>query len=131
MVVALCRPDLPITLLDSKHWKTIFLDRIRDLVGLKQVTVIEGRVEELNSEAAGQPVLFDLVLMRAVTSLKKSLPLIETITKSGSRLITFKGPGWAEEATDAQEALRKYSWQLTGAREIPWAQPRLLQLIRE
>lgn len=131
MIIAICRPDLSITLIDSKHRKTIFLERIKDLIGLEQVTVIEGRVEEINPPVSGEPVLFDLVLMRAVTSLKKSLPLIDTITRSGSRLITFKGPGWREEAAAAEKTVQKYGWCITGAEEIPWAQPRLLHLTRE
>jgi 16S rRNA (guanine527-N7)-methyltransferase len=131
MVIALCRPDLNITLIDSKHKKTIFLDRIKTLASLDKVTVLEGRVEKLASEgSATSTPPYEVVLMRAVTALDKSLPLIDKITIRGSQLITFKGPTWQEEVTQAQTALTNFNWQLQETEQTPWAKPKLLHLIK-
>lgn len=81
--------------------------------------------------AAPKQQTFDVVVMRAVTSLKRSLPLIESITLPGARLITFKGLGWREELADAAENLAKFGWTHLETKQIPFAQPKLLLLSKD
>ncbi len=74
--------------------------------------------------------VFDVVLMRAVSSINKSIPLIDTVTKPGSHLITFKGPRWQEELSEGEQTLAQKGWSLVEAKQIPFAQPKLLKLIK-
>ncbi|MBP6874668.1 MAG: 16S rRNA (guanine(527)-N(7))-methyltransferase RsmG [Candidatus Eisenbacteria bacterium] len=77
----------------------------------------------------GRPV-FDVILMRAVASLEKSLELVEPISSSGTVLLTFKGPGWEDEIRAAEKNMRTYGWEFEGVFSVPWAQARILRLLR-
>ncbi len=47
LVLKLCRPDLDMTLVDSSRKKTIFLERVRELLEVKRLAVIQARAETL------------------------------------------------------------------------------------
>lgn len=58
--VALCRPDLQVTLLDTNGKKTRFLRQAALELGLKQVTVVQDRIERWSTDS-----FFDTVTARA------------------------------------------------------------------
>jgi 16S rRNA (guanine527-N7)-methyltransferase len=124
MVIKLCRPTLDITLLDSSRKKTIFLERFRRQLAMRDLRIVEARVEEC-------PGTYDVILMRAMAPLSRALPLLDSVSGTGSRLLTFKGPGWEDELAAAQQVLGQHRWRYDGAHEIPWARPRLLKMVRD
>ena len=147
MVIKICRPELEMTLIDSSRKKTIFLEGVRDRLGMNGLRVLQARVEsvvwgESGDVVPGHPALarasttlepgrpYDVVLMRAVAPLARSLPLLNGIAASGCRLVTFKGASWRSEVEAARVQMEQTGWVLVEARQIPWAAPKLLVLER-
>ncbi|AGG68019.1 16S rRNA (guanine(527)-N(7))-methyltransferase RsmG [Corynebacterium callunae] len=100
--LAIARPDLNITLIEPLLKRSVYLNEVKEALGLDNVTVIRGRAEE--KAVRKQVGLVDVVTSRAVAPLGKlagwSLPL----TKIGGRMIAMKGSSVAEEIErDAKE----------------------------
>lgn len=148
LVIKLCRPELRMTLLDSSRKKTIFLENFRQRLHLQGLRILEARVESISAyggdpPSGGEPAHlgihpapesarpYDVILMRAVASLGKSLSLVDAIAAEGTRLVTFKGPAWQSEVEAARAQMEQLGWTLVDARQIPWAKPKLLLLERQ
>ncbi|MBR1898336.1 MAG: 16S rRNA (guanine(527)-N(7))-methyltransferase RsmG, partial [Oscillospiraceae bacterium] len=99
--LALLRPDLDITLLDSLNKRIAFLHQLCDRLGL-HYDAIHGRAEELarDDDFRGR---FDVVTARAVAALpvlaEYSLPFV----RKGGFWISMKGPN--EEGDSMKHAL--------------------------
>lgn len=65
IVLAVARPDLQITLIDTVHKKTAFLTQVKAELNLHNVTVKTGRVEQLQPDSP-----FDVITSRAFAELK-------------------------------------------------------------
>lgn len=61
MIIAIIMPEAQVTLLDSIRKKTVFLESAVQAVGLKNVKVINGRLEELSVSKK-----YDLIFSRGV-----------------------------------------------------------------
>ncbi len=109
LVIALRRPDLDVTLLDSSAKKTAFLAEIADELDMR-VHVVRGRAEELRSGPLGQA--FDLVTARAVAPLERLLGWTMPFLVPGGLLYAVKGERWQEEVTAAIGALRTWDAQV-------------------
>ena len=83
--IAIARPDLAVTLLDSNSKKTRFLQQAKAELGLGNVTVIRERIEQ-----ASLPE-FDLVTARAFSTLADIIDLTERHCHDASRLLLMKG----------------------------------------
>jgi len=96
--LALARPDLKVTLLDSLLRRTQFLQLAIDELGLAgQVAVVRGRAEE----TAG---LYDVVVARAVAPLSKLVRWCAPLT-SGS-ILALKGEKAEQELLEADKVFR-------------------------
>lgn len=143
LVIKICRPQLRMTLVDQAPRKIEFLRGVRADLGLQKLELVCGRAQDLAgmrtaeapaSEPGGEvsdPPVFDVLLMRAVTSLARSLRLVRGLARPGSRFLTFKGPRWREELDAAQGRLRDLEWELEGVHSIPWAKPRIIRLRKQ
>lgn len=96
-------PDLSVTLLDSKHWKTLFLKNLVTLLQIDNVSVICERAEVAveNKNFAGQ---FDFVVTRAVAKLSELFELVRGFLKPGGKLLAFKGSNLETELTLFQQS---------------------------
>lgn len=97
--LAIVRPDMRATLVDSNRKRGLFLKAcVRDL-SLTNAEVVVDRVETLNM------VHYDVVCARAVTSLdvlcRWSRPVLET----GGSVLAFKGPDPAHEVESVKRIL--------------------------
>jgi 16S rRNA (guanine527-N7)-methyltransferase len=111
--LAIVRPDLVVTLLDSIRKKTMVMDEITRALDLKNVTVKTGRAEDMAGGTGGDT--FDTVVARAVASLGKlarwSRPLVRKGRRSseGERkpaaphLLALKGGDLTREIAAAQK----------------------------
>jgi 16S rRNA (guanine527-N7)-methyltransferase len=84
--LALARPDLQVTLLDSNHKKTIFLRQVCIELGLTNVSVVCERVE-----AWQPPHRFDTVISRAFSDLVEFVRLAGHLCRPGGSLLGMKG----------------------------------------
>ena len=84
--LAIARPDLRVTLLDSSHKKTAFLMQARTELGLQNVEIACERVEQWRPERG-----FDLVVSRAFADLADFVSQAGHLVAPGGRLLAMKG----------------------------------------
>ena len=99
--LAIMRPDLEVTLLDSVGKKVRFLRKVRRELQLNNIQPVRQRLETL-SHAGG----FDTVVSRALSSLAEFAALARHLLRPDSRLLAMKGhlpademaalPGWLQ-----------------------------------
>lgn len=84
--LAIARPDVRFTLLDSSHKKCAFLEQAKAELGLANVTVACDRVEQYRP-AQG----FDVVVSRAFADLADFVTQSRHLAAPGGRLLAMKG----------------------------------------
>lgn len=98
--LAICRPDLPITLLDSNIKKSRFQFQAKAELGLDNVEVIHERVEKFIPEQR-----FDGVISRAFASLQDMLHWTEHLCSEQGVFLAMKGMYPAEEIEQLPEKI--------------------------
>jgi 16S rRNA (guanine527-N7)-methyltransferase len=93
--IALCRPEIAVTLAESQAKKAAFLR--------EAVRVLELAAEVYGERAEGLPVQFDAVAMRAVDKMEVAVPAAIARLKAGGRLILLVGE--ADPVLQAQAGL--------------------------
>jgi len=100
------RPELEVHLLESKAKKISFLkDMIRKL-GLKGIEACQGRAEQKDD----LPTLFhfyDIVTVRALAPLKKTINICYSYLEPGGLLVTFKGSNVDREIEDSKQLMKE------------------------
>ena len=101
--LAIARPDLNVTLLDSLMKRISFLDAVVKELGLKNVQLVHSRAEDggRNVQLREQ---YDIAVARAVAPLPVLCELLLPFVKVGGRMICYKGPSAEEELTAGQKA---------------------------
>jgi 16S rRNA (guanine527-N7)-methyltransferase len=92
MVLAIARPELEVTLIDSAGKKTRFLQQVKAALKLNQVKVVHSRVEDYHPEQ-----LADQVISRAFSSLTKFLTCTDHLCRPGGQFLAMKGQRPEEE----------------------------------
>lgn len=96
IVVAILRPAVRVTLVDSRRSKVVFLKDMKRRLGLENARVVHGRLEELVDEVG-----FELAAARALGSVEDVLAPCLRLLAPGGKLVLFKGPLWPSEAPSA------------------------------
>lgn len=100
----LVRPDFRLVLVESKRKRVFFLGRVVEMLGMKDVEIVLGRVEELSDEIG----FFDFVVSRSVADLVTLVKWSWKFLKSsGGRLVVVKGPDVEKELKDLNEVVPK------------------------
>jgi len=86
IALAIARPALRVTLLDSSHKKCAFLEQARAELGLSNVTVACARVEQWKPEQR-----FDAVVSRAFAELHDFIAQAGHLAAPGGRFLAMKG----------------------------------------
>jgi 16S rRNA (guanine527-N7)-methyltransferase len=104
MVIAIIRPDIQVTLLDSNNKKIKFLENLLDKLKINNVTLVHNRAEVFAKENIEN---FDIVTSRAVASLRVLCELALPMLKIDGKFIAMKGMLDTEldEALDTIEIL--------------------------
>ncbi len=101
--LAVCRPDVEVTALDSTAKKTSFISSAAARLGLVNLTAVTGRAEELAHDRSYRET-FDIVTARAVSRIPVLAELAAAFIKPGCRLLAMKGePGTTREELGAAE----------------------------
>lgn len=109
--LAIARPDLQITAMDSTAKKIAFVKDVSEKIGLKNVKTIVGRAEDRNLLAKlGK---FDVVTARAVSALNVLSELCMPYVKNGGLFLAMKGAKGKEELQAARKGI-----EILGAKEI-------------
>lgn len=89
------REDLSFTLIEATGKKCRYLEKVINELGLKNVTVINGRAEEIGKDPAYRE-RFDHATARAVASLNILSEYCMPFVKTGGSFIAYKGNADAE-----------------------------------
>jgi 16S rRNA (guanine527-N7)-methyltransferase len=84
--LAIARPELQVTLIDSIAKKTAFLLQAKAELGLTNLQVVTGRVEDFRPQTG-----FDIVTSRAFSDLREFVTLTRHLLKPGGRWLAMKG----------------------------------------
>lgn len=104
MVLGLLRPELDLTLLDSLQKRMDWLRSIAPGLGLKQVTILHARAEELALDSAWREQ-FDIVTSRAVADLRLLCELCLPYVRPGGLFLAMKGQRAQEEKDAASRCI--------------------------
>lgn len=101
--IKIMREDLKMTLLEATGKKCGFLKKVTDELGLKNVTVINGRAEELGNDVNYREK-FDYAIARAVARMNVLSEYCMPFVKKGGSFIAYKGRA-EEELKEAEKAI--------------------------
>lgn len=108
IVLAIARPDMRVSMIDTVHKKTAFLTQAKAELGLKNVTVHTARVEQLKVAER-----FDVVTSRAFAELADFVNWSGHLLSDGGRFIAMKGVMPQEEI-----ARLPAGWKVTEVRPL-------------
>ena len=102
--LAIMRPDLKITALDSTAKKIDFVQKSAEILQLSNLNGVSGRAEDLKlRKTLGK---YDIVVSRAVARLNVLCELCLPYLKVGGSLVALKGAKFEEELTEATTAIK-------------------------
>jgi 16S rRNA (guanine527-N7)-methyltransferase len=90
LVMAVALPDWQVTLNDIVHKKTAFQSQAKLHLGLENVSVVTGRVENLNA-GIEVPGKFDVIVSRAFAELSDFVTLARHLVAENGRIWAMKG----------------------------------------
>lgn len=94
--IKIMRPDLNVTLLDSKRYRVLFLQEIVSVLNLTDIKVVKERAESACDHIDFNQK-YDFVIARAVTQLDKLYLWTHRFLKPGGSILTFKGGQFEKE----------------------------------
>ncbi len=100
MILAFGLPDTHVTLVEPLMKRASFLQFIKADLGLKNVTVVKKRVEQM------EPCIFDLITSRAVTDTKMLLELSENFRDKETKFLFYKGEKVFDEVKDTTKDMQ-------------------------
>ena len=115
-------PGLRLTLLEATGKKVTFLQHVVERLGLRRVTTIKARAEELAHDPAHREQ-YNLVLARAVAELPVVVEYMLPFCKIGGWMVAQKGEAGAAEAWRAESAITLLGGELR--RVVPLELPGL------
>ena len=86
LIIAICKPELDVTLLDSNGKKTRFLQQVKTQLDLTNVEVIQSRAEDYSPTE-----LFDRIVSRAFTALDNMVHWCEPLLSKDGVFLAMKG----------------------------------------
>ncbi|MCR5567236.1 MAG: 16S rRNA (guanine(527)-N(7))-methyltransferase RsmG [Clostridiales bacterium] len=118
LVLAMARPDLQVTLLDSQQKRLLFLEKTAEATGTENITVIHARAED----GARKPQLrerFDYAAARALAPANVLCEYLLPYVKVDGYALCWKGPALRDEL----ESGRRAAHLLGGRLEMPVSCP--------
>ncbi|MBC7785326.1 MAG: class I SAM-dependent methyltransferase [Burkholderiales bacterium] len=105
VIIAIARPDISVTLIDSTKKKLDAVMAMVGEIGVTNIRAIHSRMEDLDEK-------YDIVTARAVAELDKLLGWCDKLMRRSSILLAMKGPKAAEEIANVT-AWNKKRWNLS------------------
>ena len=105
-------PELEITLMDSLKKRILFLQEVIDALGLKKVSAVHGRAEEMAANAAHRQQ-YDLCVSRAVSNLAVLTEYCLPFVKKGGLFVSYKSADSDAEIQEGKKAISILGGKLT------------------
>jgi 16S rRNA (guanine527-N7)-methyltransferase len=94
------RPDVTCTLIEPMERRATWLREEADRLGLDNVDVLRARAQDVPADRE-----FQTVTARAVSALKKLVPMTRRLVAPSGQMVFLKGQRLGQEIDDAQAAL--------------------------
>jgi 16S rRNA (guanine527-N7)-methyltransferase len=107
MAVALAEPQARVGLVDSTRKRIDFVQSCIERMGLKNAKASAERVEEHLARNK-----YDIVLVRAVSSVRENVRMLRKVRHSHKDLVMLKGPSWSREARAAEREAERLGFRL-------------------
>ncbi|MBI3230936.1 MAG: 16S rRNA (guanine(527)-N(7))-methyltransferase RsmG [Burkholderiales bacterium] len=111
LVLAIAQPETHVTLIDTVHKKTAFLTQVKAELGLANVSVQTGRVEQYQA-----PQLFDVITSRAFAELADFVNWSGHLLAEGGQFIALKG---VDPDTEKQKLPAQWQVAKVEALQVP------------
>jgi 16S rRNA (guanine527-N7)-methyltransferase len=108
IVLAIVRPDMKVSMIDTVHKKTAFLTQVKAELGLANVTIYTARVEQLQVSEK-----FDVITSRAFADLSDFVNWSSHLLAEQGRYIALKGVAPQEEQQRLPAA-----WRVSGVEPL-------------
>ena len=112
--LAIARPDISVTLLDSQKKRVNFLNTVINDISLKNVKTVHGRAEDI-AILPEYKEFYDIATARAVAPLNVLLEYLMPYVKIGGFALCWKGPSVDKEWLDGEYSAAN----LGGSLEVP------------
>ncbi len=103
LVLGIIRPDVEVFLVEPMERRCVWLNEQIERLELANTHVKRGRAEEFHGAFEA-----DQITARAVTALKKLVPLTVPLLREGGELLFLKGAAIHDEIEAAQKVLRRH-----------------------
>lgn len=103
LVLGIIRPDAQFLLIEPMERRCAWLNEQIDRLELSNVEVRRGRAEEFHGAFT-----VDQITARAVTALRKLIPLTAPLLHDGGEMLFLKGAAVENEIAAAEKVMRKY-----------------------
>ena len=113
LVLKIACSDLNVTLVEPRQKRTAFMRHVIRTLGLKNVSVLETRLEKDNNNLADWCNVTPILTSRAFASINLFLELAEPFCAPGGEVICMKGRKAAEEIAEWQKLSVNSPFQLT------------------
>ncbi len=110
--LALCRPDYQFVLLDSNGKKTRFLTQVKIELGLDNLEVIHGRVEDYRTDTR-----FGIITCRAFAAINTILERTQHLVTSSTRILAMVGKEALPELPAGYQRLDSHDLQVAWLEE--------------
>jgi 16S rRNA (guanine527-N7)-methyltransferase len=105
--VAMSEPEARVALLDSVQKRADFLAQAVSGLAVKNASVVRDRAEEHLARNS-----YDVVLMRAVSSVRENVRLLRKVRHSHKDLVMLKGPSWGREVRAGEREAERLGFRL-------------------
>lgn len=105
--VAIAEPDCSMILCESIGKKARFLEEAVGKLGLKNVRVVHARAEDYLATSR-----VDLVLVRAVSSVRENVRTLRKVRHSVKDVVMLKGSSWGREVRAAEREAERLGFKL-------------------
>lgn len=105
IVLKVIYPEIKIVLLDSLNKRVLFLNRVIETLGLKGVSAVHGRAEDLARNKLHREK-YDLCVSRAVARLSSLSEYCIPFVKTGGAFVSYKAAGCEQEVEESINAIR-------------------------
>lgn len=105
--IAIAEPHARVGLLDSLKKRADFVAETIEKLGIRNAVAIGERAEEHLARNR-----YDIVLMRAISSVRENVRLLRKVRHSHKDLVMFKGPSWSREVRAAEREAERLGFRL-------------------
>lgn len=105
--VALADAETRVTLIDSVQKRADFLARCVEVLGVQNASVVHDRAEDHLARQS-----YDVVIIRAVSSVRENVRLLRKVRHSHKDLVMLKGPSWGREVRAGEREAERLGFRL-------------------